>query len=829
MNPTTPLDPALEDLLRTMPKAELHIHIEGSLEPELIFELARRNGVAIAYPDVESLRAAYAFSDLQSFLDIYYAGASVLLTEQDFFDMAWAYLERAKADKVMRAEIFFDPQTHTDRGVPMASVIGGLARACRAAKTGLGINAALILCFLRHLSEDAAFATLTDALRNVPGVGAFYAGENGNTSTGDTVFMRGFDASSSIYVDGVRDLGAISRDVFNTEQVEVIEGPSGSDFGRSAPTGSINMVTKQPQLDNFVDGSLTAGSASYKRATVDLNRALGNNGTALRLNAMVQDAGVPGRHGVEDNRWGIAPSLALGLGTPTRLHLNYLHMDQDNVPDGGVSTIGLPGYSAPDDPAYSGYRDFLNEAPRADSRNFYGTRSDKDKVKADMLTVRFEHDFAKDQRLSNTLRWGKTRQDYLLTAIMGQGYAADGTPGARLLDTPDPSDPSTWSIARLINVRDQSNKILTNQTNFSTSFAIGKMRHDLSAGLELTREEQTSHTLATSGVVPERVSVYQPDANVSLPDYERTGAHNDGKTDTAAIYAFDTVWLNDSVQLNGGLRLDRYRTRYTAHADDGTSNHLSKSGTLTNWKLGALYKFVPSASVYANYAISQQPPGGANFTLVAEDVTRDAQNRPSMDPQKAKTAELGVKWEAAGGNLLLSGAVFRTEITNEVVSNPDGTVDQTGKKRVQGLTLGAVGRITPRWGVVGGYTLQSAKVTSGTNVSSDDSTGMPYTPRSAFSLWSTYRLTPKLTLGGGAVYAGGLKRGTDGAVGTPNSTQSYWVANAMVGYQINRHADLQLNVYNLFDKDYAAAINKSGYRYFPGAERSARLTLNVRF
>lgn len=164
MNPTTPLDPALEDLLRTMPKAELHIHIEGSLEPELIFELARRNGVAIAYPDVETLRAAYAFDNLQSFLDIYYAGASVLLTEQDFFDMAWAYLERAKADNVTRAEIFFDPQTHTDRGVPMASVIGGLARACRAAKTGLGINAALILCFLRHLSEDAAFATLSDAL-----------------------------------------------------------------------------------------------------------------------------------------------------------------------------------------------------------------------------------------------------------------------------------------------------------------------------------------------------------------------------------------------------------------------------------------------------------------------------------------------------------------------------------------------------------------------------------------------------------------------------------------------------------------------------------------
>ena len=164
MQPIAPLDPALAHLLCTMPKAELHIHIEGSLEPELIFELSRRNGVAIPYADVETLRSAYAFNNLQSFLDIYYAGASVLLTEQDFFDMAWAYFERAKADNVTRTEIFFDPQTHTERGVPMASVINGLARACATAKSELDINASLILCFLRHLSEEAALATLAEAV-----------------------------------------------------------------------------------------------------------------------------------------------------------------------------------------------------------------------------------------------------------------------------------------------------------------------------------------------------------------------------------------------------------------------------------------------------------------------------------------------------------------------------------------------------------------------------------------------------------------------------------------------------------------------------------------
>ncbi|RVU44383.1 adenosine deaminase [Rubrivivax rivuli] len=158
------LDPALQALLCRMPKAELHIHIEGSLEPELIFALAQRNGVALPYANVEALRAAYAFTDLQSFLDIYYAGASVLLHEQDFHDMAWAYFQRAAADHVVHAELFFDPQTHTERGVAMGTVVQGLVSACERAQRELGVSSALILCFLRHLSEEAAFETLEAAL-----------------------------------------------------------------------------------------------------------------------------------------------------------------------------------------------------------------------------------------------------------------------------------------------------------------------------------------------------------------------------------------------------------------------------------------------------------------------------------------------------------------------------------------------------------------------------------------------------------------------------------------------------------------------------------------
>ena len=197
---------ASADFVRGLPKAELHIHIEGSLEPELIFALAKRNAVALAYPSVDALRAAYAFTDLQSFLDIYYAGASVLLKEQDFFDMAWAYFERAKADRVVRAELFFDPQTHTARGVPIAAVIDGLDRACAQAKTLLGIDAVLILCFLRHLSEEDAFATLEAAkphLSKIVGVGL----DSSEVGHPPEKFARVFEAARALGLRAVAHAG----------------------------------------------------------------------------------------------------------------------------------------------------------------------------------------------------------------------------------------------------------------------------------------------------------------------------------------------------------------------------------------------------------------------------------------------------------------------------------------------------------------------------------------------------------------------------------------------------------------------------------------------
>ncbi|MBL0456315.1 adenosine deaminase [Aeromonas enteropelogenes] len=173
---------AASNFIADLPKLELHLHIEGTLEPELMFELAGRNGVPLPWPDVASLRAAYDFDCLQSFLDLYYCGASVLVTEQDFFDLTWAYLEHCATDKVRHVEIFFDPQTHTARGIPFATVLGGIERALQAGEETFGISWRLVMSFLRHLSEEEAFATLREAepfLSRIHGIG-LDSGEKGN-------------------------------------------------------------------------------------------------------------------------------------------------------------------------------------------------------------------------------------------------------------------------------------------------------------------------------------------------------------------------------------------------------------------------------------------------------------------------------------------------------------------------------------------------------------------------------------------------------------------------------------------------------------------------
>jgi catecholate siderophore receptor len=240
-----------------------------------------------------------------------------------------------------------------------------------------------------------------------------------------------------------------------------------------------------------------------------------------------------------------------------------------------------------------------------------------------------------------------------------------------------------------------------------------------------------------------------------------------------------------------------------------------------------LYKPAANGSVYVNVAQSQEPPGGNTLTLSSAANSAD---NPNLDPQKARTVEVGTKWDVLAGKLLLTGALYRTTVSNELVQDPvDQQYYQVGRKRVQGVELGAVGRLTEHWAISAGVTTMDATVLKGAVVSSDGSRDLAYTPKRAFTSWTTYRWTSGLTLGGGARYVGGLKRGTDGAIGTPTATEAYWVFDAVASLPVNRHLSLQLNLYNLFDKRYVAAINKSGYRYTPGTPRSAMLTANFRF
>ncbi|HBW3184261.1 TPA: catecholate siderophore receptor Fiu [Klebsiella pneumoniae] len=678
--------------------------------------------------------------------------------------------------------------------------------------------------------KDQGVTNLTDALKNVPGVGAFYAGENGSSTTGDAIFMRGVDTSNSIYVDGIRDIGSVTRDTFNTQQVEVIKGPAGTDYGRSAPSGSINMISKQPRLDSGIDGSASIGSAWSRRGTLDLNQAFSDN-AAFRLNLMGEKTHDAGRDRIENERYGIAPSLAFGLDTPTRLYLNYLHVRQNNTPDGGIPTVGLPGYSAPS-PKYAA----LNSAGKVDTSNFYGTDSDYDKSTTDSGTLRFEHDLTENTTVRNTTRWSRVKQEYLLTAVMG---------GANNITAPDINDVNTWSWSRLVNTKDVSNRILTNQTNITSTFNTGSIGHDVSAGVEFTRENQTNY--GVNARTAPAVNLYHPVSNLSIGGLDRNGANANGQTDTFGIYAFDTLRLTERIEINGGLRLDNYHTKYdsaTACGGSGrgaiacppgqstgspvTTVDTAKSGNLVNWKAGALYRLTEQGNVYVNYAISQQPPGGSSFALAASGSGNSA-NRTDFKPQKAKSSELGTKWQIFDNRLLLSAALFRTDIENEVAANDDGTWSQYGKKRVEGYELSATGNLTPDWTIIAGYTQQHATVTEGQNVAQDGSSALAYTPKHAFTLWTQYQATSDLSVGGGVRYVGSLRRGSDGAVGTPDHTEGYWVADAKLGYRVNSNLDLQLNMYNLFDTDYVASINKSGYRYHPGEPRTFMLTANVHF
>ena len=677
----------------------------------------------------------------------------------------------------------------------------------------------------KELLQQQAATSLAEALRNTPGV-TLQLGENGSTQTGDSVNLRGFDTSQSIFVDGIRDLGAVSRDVFNIDQVEVVKGPSGSDIGRGASSAYINLVSKTATLDRFATGMLSVGSASRKRISADLNQPLdiALPGSAVRLNLVAQDYGTPGRDEVRAKRWGFAPTASFGLGTPTRVTLSYLHMNQDNRPDGGVSTFGLKGY------AYGTGTTALAAGPAVRSSNYYGLASDYDHVRSDMFTARIEHDLAPGFKLRNTTRLGETQETVVVTGVNAL-VQKDPVSGAVL-------PAAQWAAARSRQGRDQDNEILTNQTNLSSAFTTFGMDNALSTGIELIYERQHTDTpTAVSGaaVLTGAANLYAPNPNdtLAMPQFYKTGTNLVGSTLTASAYAFDTLNITDSLLVNAGVRADKFHTdtsSVTAATSTvaASSTSLGLTDSLWSWKVGAVFKPARNGSVYATYSDSRQPPGGTNFALSA---TASSSSRADLKPTEGTNIEFGTKWDLMGGKAGFTAAVYRSENKNELVS--DGatvpTYSQIGKRRVQGIELGLVGQLTDALNVSAGYSHMDSKIITG--ASTQQGGVLVFSPVNTFTSWLTYKLPLGFTVGGGERYADTSARSSNTAAPTTYllTAPAYWVTDGMVAYDISRNWSAQLNVGNLFDRKYMASLNNGGSRYTPGASRNALLSLNAKF
>lgn len=664
----------------------------------------------------------------------------------------------------------------------------------------------------QQVMREQGATSLMEALRNTPGI-TLQMGENGNTALGDTFTMRGFSTQNSTFLDGVRDLGAISRDVFNLEQVEIIKGPSGSDSGRGSASGYINLISKLPTLEDRISGSIGYGSADRKAIGADINQQFGE-GSAMRLNLVRRDGGVDGRDQVENSNVGVAPSLAFGLDGDTRVFVYSQHVRQENVPDGGVPAIGVDGfYSAT--PA-------LNAGRKVDRDSFYGATGDYEDAQADMFTVKLEHDLNDVTTLRNLSRWGRSSTERVLTGA-GNGLTAV-----------DPANPDSWTVTRSRQYSDQDNQVLANLTSLNTEFETFGLRNSLAAGLELAREEQVIRPGAFAAGTP-AANLYNPNPRDPMWKATKTGAENSGETRTAALYVFDTLQLDEQWSINGGLRYEDYETDYKTRTATGDVSTLNASDRLLSWNAGVVFKPLPNGSIYLSYGDSQTPPGN-NFTVsaVAGNI-----NNPSAKPQETRHLELGTKWDVLDERLSLTLATYRTENNNQVTQDEVTLASvQEGKLRVDGVELGAVGRLSDNWQITAGVAhmktkqLDQQSVAAATGVVTE-TTGVRWSPEWSATLWSTYTLG-KLTLGGGARYMDEQDRLiTSGVAVNPATTSlasvpSYWVADAMASYQLSEHVNLRLNVNNLFDEEYFL-VNNGGSRILYGEPRSAMLTTELSF
>ena len=655
----------------------------------------------------------------------------------------------------------------------------------------------------QELIREQNALSLRQVLSNVSGI-TFAAGEGGG-GLGDSINIRGFSANSNILIDGLRDTAQSSRsDAFSLESVEVVKGPSSVYSGAGTTGGSINLVSKTPRASAFRNATLGVGTDSYKRLTADINQPLdGLEGAVFRLNLMGHENDMAQRDHIDFERWGIAPSLTFGMGTPTRLNLSYFRQSDEDMPD-----YGLP---ARDGRVLSG----------VDRDSFFGFRDiDTEETDVESFTIRLDHDFSDSLSISNLTRYSETER---LTIISAAHVNTVGVP----VGFYRPAGPQGHG-------RDYSTELLINQTNLSWRFNTGGIAHTLVTGVEVSREDYSRDTFSSglpSGTAWPVYDLGNPPGYWGGPVAKVPGQRVSSELDSNALYLFDTLELSEHWQLNAGLRYERFEgSGRTQNLTAGTSERLESSDDMVSGRLGLVYKPVENGAIYLAWGNSYNP-SAENLASTGSGLSADTQD---LDPEENETWELGTKWELLDRRLALNAAVFRVTKTNgridgDVISDP---VVLDGKQRVEGIELGVSGKLTERWDVFANYTVLSSEILKAADADvAQEGQALANTPPRSFSLWTTYDLPMGFEIGYGAQYVS--ERNV--AVSSSAKVPEYWVHSAMLGYDVSDNLNLQLNVRNLFDKEYYDRVRSNigsdarSSALVPGEGRTAILTANLSF
>ncbi|MCE0524216.1 MAG: TonB-dependent siderophore receptor [Methylacidiphilales bacterium] len=653
--------------------------------------------------------------------------------------------------------------------------------------------------------KDQNATTLRDVLRNVPGI-SFQAGEASSTVAGDNLSIRGFNARNDMFIDGIRDTGIYTRDPFNTEDVEVVKGPASAYEGYGETGGSVNLVSKTPQLTPDYEFSGGVGTNAYNRETLDINQPIkefGDTGMAFRLNAFQQYNEVANRDFVNDGRRGFAPSLAFGIGTPTRVTLSYLYQRESDLPDYGFPFVNQAAINAKSFPQSD-----LNKLAPLPYSNWYGLLyRDHESAITNMPTLTIEHDFD-DIKLINQTRYDRTSfYAYNISARFDNPPPATTPPLTQGMITREPS------------ARNDLDTLVDNKTFVTIPFETWKIPHTLVTSLELSRETEAFSTASGPFV---DTNLYDPNAYASYTSPMKWTDENTNFLEDIAVSAFDTIKFTPQWELTGGVRYDHL---YTSYDDPGplTPSYFSQVNNLFSWRAALVYKPVPYGSFYAGYGTSFNPSiqgtsdGASNDALAA--------NTANLPPEEDISYEIGTKWDLLDEKLSLTAALFRTDKTNARVVDPTepGTVyELAGKQRVQGVEFDVAGSLTHDWKIFGGYVYMPSDVLSGPPSSYPGNT-LPNTPVQSASLWTTYDLPCGFTVGTGGQFVDQRYA----LVNDVNSVPGYWTQQAMVAYKVSKNVDVQLNVYNLWDKEYIDLVG--AHQAVPGAGRTLVFTTSFKF